>query len=80
MSTQEITEKNIGMIILIGQPMNKSSIKRVKALLGIDNTKCTHVEKQLKGYGLGNKRTLQDYENYIGVRFINRIRATIYSR
>jgi len=53
--------------------LNQNSIKRVKALLGIDNIKCTPcVENQLKGYGLGNKRTLQDYENYIGVRFINR--------
>ena len=53
--------------------MNKSSILRLKGLLGIDNAKCTPCqENKLKGYNLGTVRTLRNYEDFAGIRFINR--------
>ena len=53
--------------------MNKSSIVRLKNLLGIDNVKCSPCqEKKFKGYNLGKVKTLRNFEDYVGVRFINR--------
>ena len=48
--------------------LNKQSFKRYKTLLGMDNVRRKHIPV----YGLGKERTLEDYENYAGIRFKDR--------
>lgn len=49
--------------------LNEFSIRRVKALLGIDNYMST---EDFTVYGLGRQRSLKDYERFAGIRFIDR--------
>ena len=51
------------------EDLNIKSLKRVKQLLGVDGDEADYDFEQ---YGLGNVRTLEDYENYAGIRFIDR--------
>tara|TARA_A100001515_G_C4575492_1_gene211169 strand:- start:171 stop:1421 length:1251 start_codon:yes stop_codon:yes gene_type:complete len=48
--------------------LNLQSFRRYKALLGMDGIKKKHFPK----FGLGKKRTLEDYEKYSGIRFSDR--------
>jgi len=52
---------------------NNNTYARLKALLGTDGTVCTNcMKKKLHPYGLGEERTLLDYEKYVGIRFKDR--------
>lgn len=52
---------------------NNNTYTRLKALLGTDGTICTGcMKKKLHPYGLGEERTLMDYEKYVGIRFKDR--------
>ena len=52
---------------------NNKAHERVRKLLGVDG-ECSpcHRKKLFKEYGLGNVRTLNDYEEYAGIRFSDR--------
>ena len=50
--------------------MNTKTHKKTRQLLGIDGEANEEVQKSM--YGLGNVRTLQDYEKYAGIRFRDR--------
>ena len=55
--------------------MNKNTRahSRVRQLLGIDGEICTPCNKQTFGeYGLGTERTLEEWENFMGIRFKDR--------
>tara|TARA_R110001606_G_scaffold108438_1_gene233507 strand:- start:127 stop:582 length:456 start_codon:yes stop_codon:yes gene_type:complete len=43
----------------------------MKELLGIDGESCTKKEKYGK-YGIGKDRSIADWENYAGIRFLDR--------
>jgi len=52
---------------------DESSQNRVRSLLQVDNQQCTScAKKALKGYDFGPVRTLEQYENYAGIKFKNR--------
>ena len=52
---------------------NTKTHQKVRQLLGVDGTPCTPCNKKSFGkYGLGEKRTLQDWEKYAGIRFEDR--------
>lgn len=52
---------------------NTDAHKRLRYLLGIDDEICEHCNKYMfSKYGLGEKRTLNDYELYSGIKFKNR--------
>ena len=52
---------------------NLKSHARMRQLLGVDGEVCTPCNKKsFKQYGLGEVRSLEDYENYAGVRFSDR--------
>lgn len=52
---------------------NTHTHSRVRQLLGVDGEVCTPCnEKHFGVYGLGKERTLQDYEEYSGIRFRDR--------
>ena len=55
--------------------VNKNNVThaRVRQLLGVDAEVCTPCNKNsFKKYGLGEERTLKDYETYAGIRFKDR--------
>lgn len=51
------------------EELNAKSLKRVKQLLGVDGEKANYEFGQ---YGLGSKRSLEEYETYAGIRFADR--------
>ena len=52
---------------------NTHTHSRVRQLLGVDGEVCTPCnEKHFGVYGLGKERTLEDYEEYSGIRFKDR--------
>tara|TARA_R110002126_G_scaffold78303_4_gene195104 strand:+ start:1581 stop:2852 length:1272 start_codon:yes stop_codon:yes gene_type:complete len=52
---------------------NDQSHERFRLLFGMDGVKCTPCAlKKIKPYILGNKRTLEDYEKFSGIRYGNR--------
>lgn len=51
------------------EELNNRSLKRVKQLLGVDGDTADY---DFGIYGFGTERTLQDYENYAGIRFSDR--------
>jgi len=52
---------------------NKITHSKTRQLLGIDGEICTPCNKKAFGkYGLGDTRTLKDYEIYAGIRFSDR--------
>ena len=64
----------------INKKDNKNHVKqdyisyaRVKHLLNTKKTKDSEVLQNIKEYGLGNKRTLRDYERFSGVDFRKKI-------
>lgn len=57
-----------------GEDRNKESKKRQRKLFGIDNN-----DIDFKQYGFGNKRSLHDYELYVGLDFKNqRVHKSAY--
>lgn len=65
--------KNNGFIVE-GEERNKISKKRQRKLFGIDSN-----DIDFKQYGLGNKRSLHDYELYVGLDFKNmRVHKSAY--
>ena len=52
---------------------NKASHLRMRQLLGVDGEHCAPCVKNSFGvYGLGNERTLEDYQEYAGINFKTR--------
>lgn len=52
---------------------NNYTFIKVRQLLGVDKTPCTPCNiKQFGEYYLGEKRTIQDWENQMGIRFSDR--------
>lgn len=52
---------------------NTKAHARVRQLLGIDGEVCSPCNKKtFKGYGLGEVRTLEEWENFMGIRFKDR--------
>ena len=52
---------------------NDVAHSRTRMLLGIDQENCSPCSKKtFKGYDLGEKRSLKDYEQYSGIRFRDR--------
>lgn len=49
--------------------LNRLSFARVKHILGTKKSTNFEVIKEINIYGLGNKRTLEDYQRYSGVNF-----------
>ena len=50
---------------------NENTYRLMKELLGIDGESCTKKEKYGK-YGIGKDRSIADWENYAGIRFLDR--------
>lgn len=53
--------------------LNEHSFARVRHLLGTEKSNDPAVIKDIDKFGLGQERTLQDYENYSGVNFSKQI-------
>ena len=52
---------------------NTNAHQRVRTLLGVDGTPCTPCNKNSFGkYFLGEERTLEEWERFAGIRFIDR--------
>jgi len=49
------------------------SVKRVRHILGIDKSSDPSVLEELEKYGLGEERTLEEYQRYSGVNFAKRL-------